>query len=285
MRMLTLLAGAALGALALASPAAAQTYDADEIALHDLIGTVEIRTSDRSDVSVSISNAAEIVETPQVRLDGDRLVVRGEGRIRNLGCRGGNDRQVRVGRMGDWHDLEDYPLITIEAPADIAVRLEGGVVFGSAEDLGSARIDVDSCGDFELANIAGEAELHINGSGDLDVGDIGYGELVINGSGDMTAGASAGDLTLEINGSGDITAASVNGELSVAIRGSGDITVQEGSADPFRASIYGSGDIRFEGVAIDPRITIFGSGDVWLGSMQGSLSSSGMGSGDIHVGG
>lgn len=262
----------------------AQTFDSRAVTLDRVIGGVAVRTSARDDIEVTVNPGAGIIDPPSVTLEDGVVMIGGAPGYRNRSCRTRNERiEIRlIGR--EFHRLEDYPQIVIEAPEDLNLTLNGGLVFGEAGGLGQAQVRIDSCGDFSIASVEGPAELAINGSGDLTVGSVASADLRINGSGDLKVGSSAGDLSASVTGSGDVRAESANGRLEAEVSGSGDIIVDGGRATAFKASVSGSGDVRFGGVAVDPRISIFGSGNVRLAAVEGSMRYSGSGSGEVRVG-
>ncbi len=315
-RKSALIAGTAFALASLAVIATSATaqdqdgsYSADTVSIENFIGRVEIRTGTSSQVSLAISNTGGIADDPQVTQTGSSLAIDGGQSIRNLNCniRGG---QMRIGRRwSSQHAIADYPLLTITAPASLALQLRDSAFQGTAGDLGSLDLEIDSCGDFETGNIAHDVEISINGSGDVttrsiggDVdlgingsGDVGLGsvaglahvgingsgdvrmadvtgnaDVAINGSGDVEFGNVAG-LEVRISGSGDVAADSINGALSVRVGGSGNITVRAGRAEPVDISINGSGDVNFGGTAVNVTVRESGSGDVTIGEVEGNI--------------
>lgn len=279
-------AAAALGLIA-AGAQAQSTGPVETVVLDDFIGVVEMRTSSRSDGSVSVDPGRGAVSAPDVETRNGTLVIKGESRrIRQCSTRNGRTT-LRFSRNGEPVALSELPRLTIEAPDSVALKVRGGAVFGEVGDLGVADIKIDGCGDLAIGDVANDAKLVINGSGDLSSGDVG-GELtvVLNGSGDLMAGVVSGDLDTVINGSGDVEIDALSGgELEASIRGSGDVTVFGGTASSVSASIMGSGDAVFRGDAGDVSLTALGSGDVCVGSASGEVSRTRLGSGDIDVGG
>tara|TARA_R110000868_G_scaffold51823_16_gene163955 strand:+ start:10867 stop:11874 length:1008 start_codon:yes stop_codon:yes gene_type:complete len=309
----TAIALASLAAIATASTATVQdqgrSYAADTVSIENFIGRVEIRTGTSSQVSVAITNAGGIADDPQLAQTGSSLAIDGGQSIRNLNCntRGG---QIRIGpRWGTQHDIADYPLLTITAPASLALRLSDSAFQGTSGDLGSLDLEMDSCGRFETGDIAHDVDISINGSGDITTraigGDVEIGingsgdvvlgtiaglahvgingsgdvrmadvtgnvEVAINGSGDVEFGDVAG-LEVRISGSGDVSADTMNGPLSVRVGGSGDVSVHGGRAEPVDISINGSGDVSFGGTAVNVTVRESGSGDVHLERTEGSV--------------
>ncbi len=278
---------AALFAVGTSAAASGEDFDVSAIEIRDFIGAVEIVTTDRQNVSVTVFAGEGLMDPPELFVDEDdeALEVRGPRGYRDTDCQIDDQGGVEVRLPGqDWSPLAALPRVVIEAPRAVSLYAEGGAVFGTVGDVAAAEVRVDGCGVFEIGDVAGGADLAINGSGEVILGDAGEAELTINGSGTLTAGQVAGQLSIEINGSGDVVVASVDGPTDVSLRGSGDARIQGGRATGLTASIFGSGDVRFDGVAVGARVTIFGSGDVRIADLSGDLRTTGFGSGDVRVG-
>ncbi len=286
-----------------------QSYGADTVSIENFIGRVEIRTGTSSQVSVAITNPGGLADDPQLRQTGSSLAIDGGQSIRNLNCNNRNG-QMRIGpRWRGQHDIDEYPLLTITAPASLALRLRDSAFQGTSGDLGSLDLEIDSCGDFETGDIAHDADISINGSGDVTTGGVGGNlDLGINGSGDVVLGAIGGavdigingsgdvrmtdvagdtdigingsgdvdlgriaSLDISINGSGDVSADSMNGAFSIRVGGSGDVNIRGGRAEPFDVSVNGSGDVSFGGTAVNVTVRESGSGDVSIDAIEGSV--------------
>jgi hypothetical protein len=329
-RKSALIAGTAFALASLAAIATSATaqeeqrsYAADTVSIENFIGRVEIRTGSSDQVSVSITNPGGLAGDPQLRQTGSSLAIDGGQSIRNLNCnsRGGH---IRIGRRwSSQHDLADYPLLTITAPASLALQLSNSAFQGTSGDLGSLDLEMDSCGRFETGAIAHDAGISINGSGDVttrdiggnaDIGINGSGDVVlgavggmadigingsgdvrmadvggdadvgINGSGDVEFGSVAG-LAVRISGSGDVEARTMNGAFSARIGGSGDVAVHGGRAEPFDVSIMGSGDVSFDGTAVNVTVRETGGGDVTIGEIEGAIDWRRNGRSVLRVGG
>ncbi len=262
----------------------AETFVADAINVEHVIGRLLLRTSDRADIAVTIDPGTVTIDPPQATAARGRLSIEGARGYRHGACRTRNDVvEVRV-RGGVYAPIDAYPVITIDAPAGVALSLAGGVVFGQIDPVGPAEVRLDSCGDVAITAITGQADLTVNGKGALSVGALGPASAAINGGGDITLGPVTGDATLEVNGSGDLRVARLDGELEALVRGSGDIIVEAGLASAFEAAVYGSGAVRFGGMAIDPRLAIYGAGDIRITAFEGSVRSTGSGSGQVRLG-
>lgn len=274
-----LILATALGTLTALTPAAmAQTYNADAISIHDFVGTVQVRATSASQISVQIQSGSSDHSDPSMSVQGGRLMVDGGQSIRGLRCNSRNG-SIRVGRrFGDRDAIADYPTLIIEAPASLALAIEDSIFVGRAGELGSANLSIDRCGDFEVAGISGDANIEINGSGDIAIGRISGGtRFDINGSGDIDV-ESVRDIHMDINGSGDIEIGTQTGEFTAQINGSGDIDVDGGRAQPFNVEINGSGDVHHGGEVVDAVVDINGSGDVTADEFSGSMHWRGPGS-------
>lgn len=286
-----------------------QSYSADTVSIENFIGRVEIRTGASSQVSVAISNTGGVADDPLLRQTGSSLAIDGGQSIRNLHCNN-RDGRMRIGhRWRTQHDIADYPMLTITAPASVALRLRDSAFQGTSGDLGSLDLEIDSCGDFETGDIVHNVDISINGSGDVTTGDVGGDlDIGINGSGDVILGAIAGSvdigingsgdvrmtdvtgdtdigingsgdvdfgriagLDISINGSGDVSADSMNGAFNVRVGGSGDVNVRGGRAEPFDVAINGSGGVSFGGTAVNVTVREFGSGDVSIDEIEGNV--------------
>lgn len=209
--------------------------------------------------------------------------------------------QVKFKKRGDWVDVEDLPSLKVKGPRNMRLTVKDSLVFGTAGDLDSADIHIDSCGDMRIGDVDGELQLRINGSGDFDGGDadvfvgringsgdfsvkdVNSASVTVNGSGDGNLGHIGGDTDIKVQGSGDITADHVDGDVEIALRGSGDIMLGEvyGDAD---ISINGSGDIEINGGDLPSLyVDINGSGDVSVDATVDYADIEAYGSGDVEI--
>lgn len=284
MRM-TACALAALG-LAAAPAAGAERFAVQEVVINDVIGRIEVVTSERADVEVSIEPGAGAAPAPKAGLAGAAVMIDGpDGPFTSINCTNRNGvLMVQVGR-GGYRPVGDFPLVRVAAPKNARLTLKGGAAFAKIGDLGEADIGVDSCGDVLLGDVAGKASLAVAGSGDLIAGRLGSASLAVAGSGDIVTGAVRDGLKASLAGSGDITVEAAHGALHLSIAGSGDIDAGHGEASSFKAAIAGSGDINYRGRAQNPVISLVGSGGVRLAAMEGDLTVRRLGSGEVDIGG
>ncbi|MCF6293078.1 MAG: DUF2807 domain-containing protein [Robiginitomaculum sp.] len=296
---------AIIGSLAfmMAGAVSAQTYSADAVAVENFVGQVEFVTVPGEEIELSMSAGDGVRDLPQVAVEDGVLRIYYDKRVKVRSC----NESGRRGSGSEWlqyvtiklkgekkHKLSAYPSLRVSVPANTDLVLKRGVIFGSAGDLASADITVNSCGEFAVGEIAGDLKVKINGSGDIKAGNV-TGDLSagINGSGDIAVKSVNGKTSLRINGSGDIELANVqalsasingsgdiavdkaNGSVDLSINGSGDIEVRGGEAVPFKASIRGSGEIVFDGHANNVKVYIAGSGDIHVASFEGDLDTGG----------
>ena len=290
-------------ALAAGTSLAADSYDSHALVLKNVMGTVHVRTTSGSKITVDIDEGARLIDVPKVSMRKGEVLVRGK-KIRSVNCSSRNGK-VKLSLGKSWfsskkHPLEDFPTVTVSVPKGASLEISGGRVFGEAGNVGDADIQVNGCGNFTIGDVSGDLDTQVNGSGDFVAGDVsgdldaqinGSGDVTIgnvgqgadaqiNGSGDLIVGKVAGALSTQINGSGDIEIASVNGALDASINGSGDILIKGGTATPFNAQIAGSGDVAFQGHANGVSARVIGSGDITLASYEGEFHASKRG---VHV--
>lgn len=261
-------------------PEAAQ---AASVEVKDAVARVTVVPEDRSDIKVEVVRANSRLPI-QVRSLGGKTIVDGDLDGRNrIHCRSSGERSsVEVREIGhvDW---ADFPQIVIHTPRDVDVEADGAV-FGSVGRSNSLKLGNAGCGDWTIANVAGEARVSQAGSGDTRMGSTGTLKVNVAGSGDITAADVKGGLNINIAGSGSAAVRSVNGPLDVSIAGSGDVVVAGGRATTMKVSVAGSGDVEFKGVADSLKARIAGSGDVHADKVNGDISKMIMGSGSVRVG-
>lgn len=274
LQIVLLAAGAAL---------AASSAQAASVEIRDAVARVTVVPEDRSDVKVEVVRANSRVPLTVRTLPGGRTIVDGDldRRIRN--CRGVFGKAVVTVRdVGDvaWDEM---PQVVIHTPRQVDVEA-GGAVFGSVGRSATLKLENAGCGDWTVANVAGDARLSQAGSGDTRMGSAGALKVHVAGSGDVAAGDVKGGLDVSIAGSGSTAVRSIAGPLEVSIAGSGDVEVAGGRASTMKVSIAGSGDIDFRGVADSVQARIAGSGDISVREVKGEISKTIMGSGSVRVG-
>lgn len=275
MRVHTLIAGLGLALVAGAAQAAS-------VEVTDAVARVTVIPENRSDIKVEIVRSNPNLPL-QVRTLGGKVIVDGDLDRRIRSCDGDDNRvSVNVRGLGQVR-YEDMPQVVIRTPRAVDVEA-GGAVFGAIGKSESLKLSNAGCGDWVVANVAGELRLNQAGSGDSRVGSAGSANLRVAGSGDIRARDIAGGLEIDLAGSGDVWAASVSGPLDVKVAGSGDVTVAGGSASAMTVTVAGSGNVAFEGTAKALKARIAGSGDVKVKAVTGEVSRAVVGSGDIRIG-
>lgn len=194
--------------------------------------------------------AARVVVTPENRSDVELKVAYGNAKVPIIMVSTRGSTLVADGKLGASQSLEFS---------------EGG------------------CGNWQLGDVAGKAEVNIGGSGDISLTRRADAAINIGGSGNFTA-ASVNAIEANIGGNGDITVAKVDGPVKVNIGGSGNVKLSSGMASSMEVNIAGSGDVRFAGEARSLEVNIIGSGDVRVKSVTGDIRKSVLGSGNVIVG-
>lgn len=274
-------AGVAGAVLAATGPALA----APSLDVTDAVARLTVIPEARPDIEVEILAANPNLPL-RVRRDGERVIIDGglgRGKIKSCRRTGAGEFSAVVDGLGEV-GRRQMPHVVVRMPRDIALRAGGavhGVVGRSASlDLGSA-----GCGDWLIANVAGDLRISQAGSGDTRAGSARAARLRVTGEGDIAMASVTHGLTAEIAGAGDITVASLlGGPLVARIAGSGNIRVREGRAGPMTAGVAGSGNIEFGGRADSLKARINGAGDIHVEAVRGTASKAIMGKGRVLIG-
>lgn len=298
--------GAATAALFAAGAANAQ-----EARIEDAVARVIVIVEDRSDIGVEVTPGAGGVLPLTVERRGADVLIKGDlGRRELRNCRSSRNGSAQPGdgatvelRGRGRINVADAPLIVIRSPRDVRVSADSAVYGAIGRGASGVQLGNAGCGDWTVADVAGELKASMAGSGDLAAGRAERLDLSVAGSGDITAGASrtadasiagsgdirlgsvGGDLDARVAGSGDISAASVGGRLGVSVAGSGDVVVRGGRSGDLTANIAGSGNVIHRGEVGAVNLNVIGSGDVEVARARGEVSRRVMGSGSIRIGG
>lgn len=260
------LAGAALVAVSLASPAAAQRAErfalrGERVAIHNLAGEVRVVSGTGAEVVVEVArgggDAAELrvnrgrdgdTERLVVLTPGTRVVYPRMGRsssstlnVREDGTFGRGGRRVTV--SGGGRGTEAYADLTVRVPAGRTVTLHQGV------------------GRVEVTNVAG----------DLDINTA---------SASVAAAGTRGSLTVDV-GSGSVRVERAEGDVDVDT-GSGSVRVAEVRGRRLRIDT-GSGSVTGSGVTADEVVVDVGSGAVNLARVQAGAITVDTGSGSVQL--
>ncbi len=117
-----------------------------------------------------------------------------------------------------------------------------------------------------IGDTEGPVQASVRGDGDFSIGKIGDATLSIQGGGDISVANVNGNLNVNVQGSGDVHIK--NGavrNLSVNVMGSGDVKFG-GKAENASLSVVGSGDIDVTHVTNRPSMQAIGSGDISVGN-------------------
>ena len=156
--------------------------------------------------------------------------------------------------------------VTVHGREDVIDRVRtessGGLLRVSVHDRGIV-IGPDPMNDVSVRVIVPRlADVRIQGSGDVDLGDVETRSLhfAIQGAGDVTARGRVDALSAIIHGAGDANFSELAARTArVEIHGAASVTVDV--AERLDVEIRGAGDVRYTG---RPRVTqsIHGAGDV-----------------------
>lgn len=285
----SLVAAAAIGAPAFAAPG---------VTVQNAAARMVVIPEARSDVRVDVQRGADPrLPVPEVRRDGDRVIVDGglRGRIGGCGTFGvdwrvfQHDRseanphvqRVMIRGVGPL-TLDRLPVITAHVPMRAALSADHAV-FGRVGPSETLSLASSGCGDWVVGDVAGPLSVETSGSGDVRAGRAGQLRIAIAGSGDFVGDAVARDASIATHGSGDVSLGRVGGRLEAELAGSGDLAARE-VFGPVASHQSGSGDVVIRG-GRSPSVAVqtSGSGDFAFKGEAGSVSAQSSGSGDIQV--
>lgn len=256
---------------------AAQSYQAGSIRLRHVAARVVVLTEERADVSVEIDNPGG-APTPEISLSDGRLTMDGHlrGRIGECTAEGADLRGY------GFVNYDQMPLITIRAPRDVDLNFTGAgrAEIGATNDL---TLDINGCAHANAAEVANEASLDLNGSGQIIVAGAREALIDLNGSGSVRVETVRASADAEVNGSGEVTIANLTGSLNMDNRGSGSLEVLAGAVTEAEIELFGSGQVRLGAPIERLSVSIFGSGDVDAPVAVGQLDAEIFGSGDVSV--
>ncbi len=275
----------------------ARNYDARSVKMDDIVGTVIVDVRNGGPMSVEAWGAKDRLNAMNVSVHDGRLEIEGSDYNENVS-------------VWDWRHWFDFSHVTesgsrnltvhvtVPRGADVDIeslvgdatvgdtqgvlRLEAAATKAKIGRVSSANIDIGGSGRVDIAAVTGTLKLDVGGSGKINTGPIGNLRADLAGSGDANFGPINGGLDLDIAGAADVSAARVNGPVKVSIAGSGSVKIADGTADPLRVEIMGSGNFNFGGVAVNPHVEAFGSGNVRIKSYRGKLDTEGMA--DVKIG-
>jgi hypothetical protein len=271
-----------VAAAAAAAAMAAGAAQAASVEVKDAVARVTVIPEARSDIKVEF-----VTTNPRLPLEvrslGGRTIVDGRLGHRIRDCRGhGDNPSVYVREIGEVA-MKDVPQVVIRTPREVDVNV-GEAVWGTVGRSASLKLGNAGCGDWTVANVEGAMRITQAGSGNTRTGAAGDARVHVAGSGDAQIGDVHGPLDVQIAGSGNVTVASINGPLSANIMGSGDVKIAGGRATTMSVSVAGSGNVDFRGVAETLKARVAGSGDVRARQVTGEVHKMIMGSGGVTIG-
>lgn len=213
-------------------------------------GTVYVRQG--SPQKVELEGSEETLDKYEVKVDGDKLIIRPEQRWNDWSWGWGDEARITV-------------TITVK-------DINGLSVAGSGDLIAETKITTD------------ELDLKVSGSGSLKAEIVVSGDLEadVSGSGDIEVKGTAGSFDSDISGSGNVNASvSISGASTFSIAGSGKIII-DGKSSDLEARISGSGNIRGENFQVEKcTVKVAGSGNVSI-HVTDDLDVSIAGSGDVR---
>lgn len=252
------------------------------VEIKDAVARVTVIPEARSDIKVEFLSTNPKLPL-QLRTANGKVMIDGDLERKIRSCKGeGAGVRVQVEGVGQVA-YADMPQVVIRTPRDVDIQT-GGAVYGAVGKSASMELSNAGCGDWTIANVAGQLKLSQAGSGDTFTGSAQGAVIHAAGTGDIKTMAINGPLEISIAGSGDVRAASVEGALNIKAAGSGDVKVAAGRVDSMNVAVAGSGDVDFRGTAQTLKARIAGSGDVRVREVKGAVSKTIMGSGAVTIG-
>jgi Putative auto-transporter adhesin, head GIN domain len=215
--------------------------------------------------SLTITTDDNILPLIQTRVDGGVLKIEGDNN-KGFSTKRGVKIQLAmknvegISIMGSGDIVAD----TLRTPQlDALISGSGDMKFKTlrADNL---KLRINGSGDISAdAVIAKIAESSVRGSGDIKVSSLKTDsmKISIDGSGDIAASGIADTLEARISGSGDIRARSLLArDVTVRISSSGGAEVN--ATETLKATVNGSGEVRYVGNPKNVTKTVNGSGSV-----------------------
>ncbi|HLV23338.1 MAG TPA: head GIN domain-containing protein [Moheibacter sp.] len=180
----------------------------------------------------------------------------------------------------DFNEIESagaFDIIINDVPQDGKIKLEGesNILDKIEVEVQGNTLVIQHKQGYNFFNNSGSVKVSLNARNLKSLG--------LSGSGSITAKGiqKVDDFSASLSGSGEIDAKVSAQNVNAAISGSGDIRLS-GDADKFKVGISGSGDVKaFALNSKDAEIAVSGSGDTEI-TVNGNLTASVAGSGDIH---
>ena len=306
----------ALGLATLAGPA----FAAPTLILRHAAMSIVVEPENRADIAVEVWRPNQSLPL-DVRQVGEAVIIDGHLDGFLTSCHGSGDNlHALVLWRGDY-SVQQMPQVIVRAPLNAVIQ-SGAIVRGFVTRSQNLTLNASGCGDWTVANVAGQlkvgvsgvgdirtgsaqsADLGVSGTGDLVVGTVqtevvahlsgagsltvrqaGSADLTLSGTGGMTMGPIAGGLTTRLSGTGGLKVDSVAGPVSVDVSGAGSVKIAGGHASRVDANVSGVGRISFGGVADALDANVSGVGGVNVARVTGNVTQHVSGVGRVQVGG
>lgn len=268
--------------MAAAAALSAGAANAASVEIRDAAARVTVVPQDRTDVRVEMVRINP--ELPlRVSVSGDRTVIDGDLDRRIQDCDDMDDKaNVRVRGVGRVK-YDQLPQVVIYTPRNVDVSA-GGAVQGSIGRSANLRLKNSGCGAWTIADVAGTAEVHQSGAGDVRMGAADKLDVRLSGAATIHATRVREDFDAHLSGAGGVNVDQMSGDMDARVSGVGHVRVADGQARLVRASVSGIGQVNFGGEARDLDASISGLGSIRVKEVTGSISKSVSGGGSVRVG-
>lgn len=194
---------------------------------------------------------------PQVKGSGNlKTETRTVSGFKSIESRGAANCEVTVGKAASLKVTADDNILPL-----VETKVENGVLI-----IGSKGNYSTSHGIKVVITVPSLEGFAVSGSGTSEISGI-QGpsfNVAITGSGGVSGSGQADDVKAAISGSGEMDLSKLRGRRGeVTVSGSGDVQIHVTGS--LKATIAGSGDIRYSGNPKDVQKQIAGSGDVHAG--------------------
>lgn len=269
--------------LAASAAALAGGAQAASVEVRDVVARITVVPQDRADVKVEVVKAHP--ELPlAIRTEAGRTVIDGDLHRKIRDCNGMSERpsiSVRgVGKVA----YDEMPQVVIYTPKAVDMTV-GGAVQGAIGRSASLKLKNSGCASWTIADVAGAANIHQSGAGDVRMGAAERLDVRLSGAANIRATrVREGGVDAHLSGAGGVQIADVRGPVEARVSGVGQIEVDGGRASMLRASVSGIGQVQFDGSAEDLDATISGLGSIRVKEVTGQVTKSVSGGGSVRVG-
>jgi hypothetical protein len=243
-----------------------EVFAGSSLRVRHTVARVVVTPEDRADIQIEITSPGG-VPMPTVELDGDQVTINGHLRGRISNCRQDGTADLRG---YDAITPDNLPIINIRAPRALVME-RGGAGTTEIAAAESVNFDLMGCGSAIIADVAGELELDMAGSGTVTTGAARTLNLDMAGAGDVTIGAIGEYAQIDMAGAGDVTLASLTGSLNADSSGAGNITIQGGAISVAEVDMAGAGDVNIAAPVQTLNVSMVGAGDLDVANTVGDI--------------